>query len=251
MLNFADCNIAVGQPNAVSGWRLYDSREIAQEAQRCGIRRGLAWCNAALDLHPVDGNAEIDHICRTEPFYLPVWVVMPNHTGEFFGPEELRRKLAQSGAAAVRLAPKYNVLGYSLQDWCCGELLSMLEQAGIPALLDADQTDWDTVHAVCCAHPALKLVITNLYYRQSRYLFPLLKAHKGLYLETSGLKSFGLLQTFCEQVGAHKLLFGSNLGTFSAGSAVCIVNYALISEKEKEAIAGRNLEGLLERKLVE
>ena len=24
MLKFADCNIAVGQPNAISGWRIYD-----------------------------------------------------------------------------------------------------------------------------------------------------------------------------------------------------------------------------------
>ncbi len=251
MLKFADCNIQVGQPNAVSGWRIYDSAQIAREAQRCGIRRGLAWHSGALDLHPLDGNAEIGQVCRTEPFFLPVWVCMPNHTGEFYDPAALRAQLAEHGVCAVRLAPKYNVLGYSLADWCCGQLLDMLDKAGIPALLDADQADWETVHAVCCAHPGLRLVITNLYYRQARYLFPLLKLHPGLYLETSGLKSFGLLQTFCEQVGAHKLLFGSNLGTFSAGSAVCIVQYALISQKDKEAIAARNLELLLERKLVD
>lgn len=251
MLKFVDCNIMVGQPNAVSGWRLYDGREIADEARRCGICRGLAWCSAALDLHPIDGNKEIDHICKSESFYLPVWVVMPHHTGEFWAPDVLQRKLKQAGAAAVRLAPKYNVLGYSLHDWCCGEMLAMLEDAGIPALMDADQADWDTVHKVCQEHPGLKLVITNLYYRQARYVFPLLKLHQGLYLETSGLKSFGLLQSFCEQVGAEKLLFGSNLGTFSAGSAVCMINYALISQKEKEAIASRNLEALLSRKLVD
>ena len=152
---------------------------------------------------------------------------------------------------AVRLAPRYDTLSYSLSEWCCGELLYMLEQAGITVLLDADQSDWDTVHAVCCAHPDLKLIITNLYYRQARYIFPLLKLHPRLYLETSGLKSFGLLQSLCEQVGAEKLVFGSNLGVFSPGSAVCLIHYALITEREKEAIAVRNLEALLERKLVD
>ena len=223
MLKFADCNIAVGQPNAISGWRIYDSAQIACQAQRCGIQKGLAFCNAALDLHPLDGNAEMCLICRREPFYLP----------------------------AVRLAPKYNVLGYSLRDWCSGELLDMLERTGTLALMDADQSDWETVHAVCCEHPGLKLVITNLYYRHARYIFPLLRQHPRLYLETSGLKSFCLLQTLCEKVGAEKLLFGSNLGTFSPGSAVCLVSYACISENEKEAIAARNLEALLERKLVD
>ena len=200
MLKFADCNIAVGQPNAISGWRIYDSAQIACQAQRCGIQKGLAFCNAALDLHPLDGN---------------------------------------------------NVLGYSLRDWCSGELLDMLERTGTLALMDADQSDWETVHAVCCEHPGLKLVITNLYYRHARYIFPLLRQHPRLYLETSGLKSFCLLQTLCEKVGAEKLLFGSNLGTFSPGSAVCLVSYACISENEKEAIAARNLEALLERKLVD
>ena len=114
-----------------------------------------------------------------------------------------------------------------------------------------DRSDWETVHAVCCEHPGLKLVITNLYYRHARYIFPLLRQHPRLYLETSGLKSFCLLQTLCEKVGAEKLLFGSNLGTFSPGSAVCLVSYACISENEKEAIAARNLEALLERKLVD
>ena len=84
MLKFADCNIAVGQPNAISGWRIYDSAQIACQAQRCGIQKGLAFCNAALDLHPLDGNAEMCLMCRREPFYLPVWMVMPNHTGEFW-----------------------------------------------------------------------------------------------------------------------------------------------------------------------
>lgn len=128
MLKFADCNIAVGQPNAISGWRIYDSAQIACQAQRCGIQKGLAFCNAALDLHPLDGNAEMCLICRREPFYLPVWMVMPNHTGEFWNVDELERRMRLADVRAVRLAPKYNVLGYSLRDWCSGELLDMLER---------------------------------------------------------------------------------------------------------------------------
>lgn len=110
MLKFADCNMAVGQPNAISGWRIYDSAQIACQAQRCGIQKGLAFCNAALDLHPLDGNAEMCLICRREPFYLPVWMVMPNHTGEFWNVDELERRMRLADVRAVRLAPKYNVL---------------------------------------------------------------------------------------------------------------------------------------------
>ena len=246
MLKFVDCNCAVGVLNAVSGWRVYDHREIERLSRACGIVQAFAYHNAALDLHPIDGNTEITHIAKQTPFFQPVWVVMPNDTGEFYDSEILISKLSESNVRMVRLFPKYNVLSYSLSDWCCGELLSALENAGISILLDADQCSWEEVHALCASHPNLKIILTNIYYRNARYLFPLLQKHRSLYAETSGMKSFGLLQMVCERVGSHKMVFGSNLGVFSVGSAICMITYANISQLDKEKIAGRNLMEIIE-----
>ena len=250
MLRFADCNQAVGMPNAASGWRAYDPEEIQKLALSCGIEHGFAYHNAALDLHPINGNAEMDFIAKQNPFFSPVWLILPNHTREFYDTEELREKLDESGVEMVRLFPKYNSLSYSLSDWCMGEQLSMLERRKTPVLIDQAETDWETVHALCCAHPDLIVIITNLYYRHARNLLAIMRTHSNVYIETSGLKSFGLLQTICETAGAKRMLFGSNLGVFSAGSAICLVTYALISDSQKEQIAHGTLETLLERRLV-
>lgn len=250
MIQFVDCNMAVGLPNAVSGWRIYEPCEVQEQAQKVGILHGYAYHNSVLDLHPIDGNEAMDLIASKNKFFSSVWAIMPNHTGEFYDPEILRKKLDEAHVEMVRVFPRYNSHSYSLSDWCMGEVFSMLERRGTPVLLDQDQTHWETVHAVCCAHPALKVIITNMYYRHSRYMMALMQTHEHLYIETSGMKSFGLLQTFCEKVGAHRLVFGSNLGVFSPGSAVCLVNYALISDKEKEQIAHHTLESLLGRQVV-
>ncbi len=250
VIRFVDCNMAVGTPNAVSGWRVYEPDAVCRLAQACGIVHGFAYHNAALDLHPINGNEEMDLIAKKNRFYSPVWLILPNHTREFYDADELRKRLNENKVEMVRLFPKFNSLSFSLSDWCIGEQLSMLEQRKTPVLLDQAETDWETVHSVCCAHPNLKIIITNLYYRHARYLLAIMRTHDNVYAETSGLKSFGLLQTFCETVGAKRLVFGSNLGTFSAGSAVCLVTYAQISAREKELIAHATLETLLERQVL-
>ena len=66
-------------------------------------------------------------------------------------------------------------LGYSLRDWCSGELLDMLERTGIAG------TGWMPISPIgrqCtpCASTPASLVITNLYYRHARYIFSIAAA---------------------------------------------------------------------------
>ena len=249
MFKFVDANMAIGIPNSVSGWRAYEPQQIKKVAADAGIVHGFAYHNSVLDLHPIEGNSEMDCIAACEPFFSSVWAVLPNHTGEFYDSEELKRRLDLSQVEMVRVFPRYNSHSFSLADWCSGEMLSMLEKRGTPVLIDQEQVDWETIHKVCSNHPRLKVILTTMYYRHARYVFALMKTHKHLYIDTSGMKSFGLLQSFCEQVSADRIVFGTNMGTFAAGSSVCIVNYALISDKEKDQISSRTLESLLEREI--
>lgn len=251
MLRFVDCNMAVGTPNAPRGWRVYEPQAVREQAEQVGIVHGFAYHNGVLDLHPIDGNVAMDLIAEKDPFFSPVWAVIPNHTGEFYDATVLKELLDEHNVEMVRMFPRYNCHSFSLSDWCMGEVLAMLEKRETPVLLDQDQVEWEAVHRLCQEHPKLNVIITNMYYRHARYVMALMKCHKNLYLESSGTKSFQLLQTFCQQCGADRMVFGSNLGTFSAGSAACLVTYALISGKEKEQIAHGTLETLLQRQLTE
>lgn len=250
MTTFIDCNAAVGYPVGISGWRAYAPDDVKRLALNAGICHMFAYHNSVLDLHPLDGNAEMDIIANINPFFSSVWAVLPNHTGEFYNPDVLAEELAKHKIEMVRLFPKYNSMSFSLSDWCCGELLSTLEDRGTVVLIDQEQVDWEEINRMCANHPKLKVVITNMYYRHARYVIALMKKHHNLFIESSGMKSFGLLQTFCEQIGAERIVFGSNLGTFSAGSAVSLVNYAMITQSEKEQIACHTLESLLERQVI-
>ncbi len=243
---FYDCNCAVGAKNAPSPWSPHMPKDILREMSLAGIKRAWAYCNLCLDYHPLVGNEEMLNIAETYPAFSPVFVVMPNHTREFLDPEELVLKMKRENVRMARACPRYNSNTFSLEDWCSGELLSALGDAGIPLLLDIDQSDWESVRKLCLSHPNLNVIVTNVYYRNLRYAVPLLKQLPNLFMDTSGLKVCNGLDEMANLVGVEKLLFGSDLGELSAGSAVCIVTYSALSDEDKRLVASGNLMRLLE-----
>jgi len=241
MLRFIDCNCVVGLPVSARGFRLCDPAGIERVSRDCGVAGVFAHHCAAFDLHPIDGNDAIDRVCAKNSFFRPVWVLIPNDTGEFYDAESLTCRMKQHNIRLARVFPRYNDHGFSLAQWSAGPLFAVLAHTGIPLLIDADQTDWDGINELMETYPEITVIVTNIYYRYARYILPLLKRHKNLYCETSGLRSFSLLQSFCETAGADCLVFGTGMGLYSAGSAVAMVTYAGISQIEKEAIACDNL----------
>lgn len=246
MLRFIDCNCAVGLSVAAHDFLVCDPAEIERIERKCGIITAFAHHIASFDLHPIDGNLAIDSVCAKNGFFHPVWVLIPNDTGEFYDPPLLMQLMKQRNVHMARIFPRYNDHGFLLTEFCSGSLISALVEAGIPLLIDAEQTEWDMIHALMSDFPKLTLIVTNVYYRQGRIVLSLLKKHKNFYCETSGLRSFGLLQTFCESASAEQLVFGTGMGLYSAGSAVAMIAYAGISWREKEAIAYGNLCRILE-----
>lgn len=245
MLYFYDSNCSVGRRDAPPQSSMRTVEELKKSMEECNITRVLAYDVAGLEFHPAVGNQEICALARREQGIYPMWLAMPNHTGEFMDPEELLNKMKENGVRAVKLFPKYNANTFSLSEWCSGELLSALERAGYPVFIDLDQTDWDTVHSVCKRHPGLNVVVTDVYYRNARYFYPLLKRLDNLYIETSRLKFYLSIEDICRRIGAEKLVFGTGMGIFDPGPAVAMILYADISDSEKELIASKNLERLL------
>ena len=248
MLGFFDSNCSVGRRDAPPQCSLRTTEEMKKSMDICNITRALAYDVAGLEFHPTVGNQEICALNRREQRIYPMWLAMPNYTGEFMDPEELLREMEKNGVHAVKLFPKYNVNTFSLSDWNSGELLNALESAGYPIFIDLNQTDWDTIHSVCKRYPHLNVVVTDVYYRHARYFYPLLKTFDNLYIETSRLKFYLSIEDICRKISAEKLIFGTGMGIFDPGPAVAMILYADISDTEKELIASKNLERLLKLK---
>jgi len=245
-LEFFDCNASFGFRKVMEPGSFYLREELAKKMRYYGIGRALVYHAMAREYDAASGNRKLMDEIKGIPEFVPLWVIMPHHTGEFPDPEKLKQLMKENEVRAATIFPAVSEHNYSMEEWCCGELLSMLETCRVPLFISLDQTDWNEINRLCSAYPELRLVITNVNYRIDRLLYPLLERHPNLYVETSGYKNHRGIEEICSRFGAGRLLFGSGMPVYSGGAAVASILYSEIGEEEKKKIAGRNLEMLLE-----
>jgi len=242
-MDFFDCNCMVGRWGQPLPGQFHSARDLERELQRCGIARALTFHALAKELDPATGNAALARDLSGCERLAPCWVVMPHHTGEMPPPEQLCDRMMEQGIKAVRLFPQAH--GYSLAEWCSGELLAALERRRIPVFLDHDQTSWSEVDAVCSAHPGLPLVLLRVNYRAHRSLYPLFERNANLYVEIGLFVTHNGIEDCARRYGAERLLFGSALPHFTPGGPIARIAYAQVADADKALIAGGNLRRLL------
>ncbi|MEG2570983.1 MAG: amidohydrolase family protein, partial [Clostridia bacterium] len=177
----------------------------------------------------------------------PMWVVMPHHTHEFKAPVELRADLKKNGIRAVAILSDVAHFGFSLAEWNSGVLLSMLEECRIPVFVSMSCFDasFRELHDLLKAHPQLPVVLTEISYRVSRNIFPLMRLFPNLHLESYGYKAQDGIEELCREFGADRVVFGSGMPDASGAAAVAMITYANITDEEKALIASGNLDRLM------
>ena len=245
-LTFFDCNCSVGRVPYPLLMDISDANGLRREMDTAGIEEALVFHTMARDVSPPLGNKllheEIDHI---HGLY-PVWVVLPHHTGEMAQPAMLIKDMEERGVKAVRMYPTKDYHSFSLSEWNSGELLSALEEARIPLMLDIEIVWWDTIHTILEKHPGLPVIASNVSYRHNRFAYPLFEKYENFYIETSRYFGAGSFEDVVKRFGPRPLLFGTNMPRYTGTAAVSMLTYADISSEAKRAIAGTNLHTLLE-----
>ena len=95
-------------------------------------------------------------------------------------------------------------------------------------------------------HPNLRLILVDLNYRNSSYIFPLLKRYKNVYIELSGYITYLGIEGIYKRFGGEHMLFGSDLPYKSPGTTIFYVENAEVPEEVKDLIAYKNGEKLIE-----
>ena len=244
-LRFFDANCTVGGRQLGPPEVQLSTQEVLQAMDRCGIERALVTHSHAVEIDVPDGNARCRELARQNPRFVPCFVALPGHTGEFPKGEALLRLLYEGGARAVRLFPKRH--RYSLLPPWGDTLLETLEEANVPVFVDAAEISFEDLHQVLTAHPNLRFVLLRPWYRVDRLLYPLLEIYENLFVEISFYQPFRGLEALASRFGASRLLFGTGFPQFEPGSTVAAVRYADLPWSDLEKIAHENLENLLWR----
>ncbi len=242
-LAFFDCNCTVGRRTAPRPENNLSLDELLAELAYAGIANALAVHAYAVEYDLRTGNDRISEVSAAHPVFTPCYVLLPHYTGEIPGCDALLRYLSDGGAGAVRLFPRDH--NYGLGETWCGSLFSTLEEAGVPVLLDVEQSDWNEIDGVLAAHGRLNLVLLRVGYRISRWLYPMMARYTRLHIEPAFYAVHRGIETVVRRFGSDHLVFGTGLPVWDAGAAIAAVCYAEVDDESRLRMAGGTLRGVL------
>ncbi|MCD6217439.1 amidohydrolase family protein [bacterium] len=242
-MQFIDANCCIGKLSVPLPGYIDNAKELAKVMKQAGIDGALVYHISSKEYSPTYGNNWIlDEVADYGNLY-PCWAVMPHHTGEMPPPVEIVESMLENGVRTVRVFPKTH--NWSLSEWSCGTLLSVLQERSIPLFIDYNETSVDQIYGLCKQHTGLAVVLTGAPFRFSRLIYALLSETSNLYLDTSMFQLHGGIEDVCAKFSARRLLFGTSIPLFNPEPSVMAVQYAGISDEEKSMIAGGNLLKLL------
>jgi len=252
LVRFFDTNCMVGRYNIFRPGSFYTSEQLLQEMEYYGISEALIFHAVSMENSPQLGNKLTLREVSYGPSLHPVWTFLPSVPNETSPPEAMVEEMKKANAYVARLFPLQ--FHFDLDDWCLGEVLELLSEHRIPVIIDyfdsfmphADRTDWRSVVDVCRRYPNLPVIVTEFRFRTNRRLYQALEKCQNLHIELSALWLFRSVESICQRFGPERLLFGTRLPIRDPSCALGMVNYAMISEEEKEMVASKNLRKLME-----
>ena len=243
-MRFFDANCMLG-PNISPKLPIETAAALLALMDDYGIERAVVYHSAARFYHPREGNdALLREIGPHKGRLLPCLVLLPTTTGETGSIRKVKRLLDESEAVAVRFFPTEH--NFCLDEWCVGDLLSLLEERSIPLILEHGQQGIGEIRAICERHPNLPVILSVTGYRTTRTLYALFRDCPNFHIEISTFLVFRGLEDVVRRFGPGKLLFGTRVPHQPPGAAMARILYAEIDEKAKKAIAFDNARRLFE-----
>lgn len=245
-MKFFDANVCYGPQKILTPDVDYSLSALLHRMEEYRIEKALVLHSIAREHDAAFGNARLMNEIKGCGQLIPVWAVMPHHTGEMDAPDLLTEKMVVSGVKAAALFPSAGAHNFSLKRWSAGPLLDALAERKIPVLLGSEQMGgMEGLCEFALAYPKLTVIALNVNYRADRVLFPAMEAAPNLVLETSAYKTYFGLQEFVKRFGAERLVFGSGMPSIDPAASVSVVTWSGLPQAQQEMIAHKNLERII------
>ncbi len=256
-LNLFDAHSYIGRWRNYQAGYFHSKADLLAEMDHLGIAEALVLDTLSRELDPRAGNPRVVSQCQDEPRLHPAWSLAPPVPSLPYPLDELPSRMAEAGVRAVWMFPGH--LTFSLEDWSLRPVLEVLEAERVPLFVDPsssmvvgerDLTDWNALVRICRDHPGLPVIATKArMYWKTRQSLTVLEDARHLHIELSRFWLFGGIELVCREFGADRLVFGTRLPVRDAAATVAQLQYADISEDDRHAIAGGNLQRLLSEAL--
>ncbi|WP_217428467.1 amidohydrolase family protein [Microlunatus speluncae] len=221
-----------------------DAAAIRAHLTRYGFNGALVGATASWLHDPLTGNAEASAVAAelADLGARPCWTAVPATPGELADPAGLVDRAAAEGVAAFRLFPDTH--RFAPTDPGLDGFFAALIRHGLPLWLDLAEAGWSMIDSLLGRHPELIAVISQVGYRELRYVIPLLDRHPGLHLDLVNLATHQGLEWLQRYGYAERLIFGSGFGVRDPAEAIFRLHGSGLDPAMITAVGRGNAEGL-------
>ena len=246
-LKFFDANCTIGRRKKAYSFSVTEKKDIRKELERCNIIKAVCHHTTAREYNALEGNRILMEEIGGDNFFLPAYVMVPDHAGDFLPFDELKKELKENDVRLIKMFPARGEQSFSLAKWDMEDSFQFLSDIKMPLMLTFKNVSADDLHQILSSYPELKIIVTDTSYFFDKELMRLMQLNENLYLETSNYTTLDGIEYITRKFGAERLIFGSGAPFVSTGAAVAKILYAKISDVDKEKIAHGNLENLMRR----
>ena len=214
--------------------------DLLSEMDFCGVDEAFVYHQGMVENDPGYGNKLISDEVSASPNRLhATWAILPPITENEYLPERLIPEMKKNNVFALRTYPVKN--RYFLDRITMGELLDAMIERNIPLYL-SPQDGWQFIFDALKEFPKLTVIITNYgLWGSDRFFFPLIKAYKNVYIDTSDYQVIDGINKFYNTFGDERLLFGSNYPMDYFGGPITALISSDLPEASLEKIASGNI----------
>ena len=195
-----------------------------------------------------DANALTRSFAAKSPDEYPVYRLMPPaYAEETFTKEEMIRAIEED-KALFRIHPQ--TYAAPLHVWMYDWMLDVLTQTKTPLLVSLQELDLRDAAAVKSTYPDLRLIITNTDQWLNRQYVRFAQYFPEVYFDTCNTIEYYGIENMVSILGADRFLFGTYMPEKEPYDKIFQILFCELSQEEKEMIAFRNFERLVEERSV-
>jgi len=245
-MRFFDCNVFWGLPVRRPLSTIPTVDKLLGEMDRAGIQKALVWHIVQHDASPQVGNRLLAQGIQDHSRLVGCWTLLPNQGHEFPPLPVFFEEMRQARVAALRVFPsshRFLANAVSMGDW-----FGQMVVRRIPLFVSVRRgMEWRDLYALLAEFPDLVCVICDHgCWGMDRLFRPLLERYAHVYVDTAQYLLDGGLEALVADYGSRRLLFGSGFPESYFGGMMLALRHARIPDEAKAAIAGDNLERILE-----
>ncbi len=244
MIELFDAQAGFGGARRGQPW-IPTVEELLGHMERLSISRALV----RTDFEEMDRNVPLSNqilyeTCARHGPLMACPTLLPAGCGDVPSEQEQVDELIKNGGGVATIRPKRD--SWSVAEWCCGELLGMLEDRRVPVLCRLENFGLETMADLAGRYPELPMVLFQVGYRFQRTLVPLMKTFSNVHLAVGSPFSVHRgIESMTDQVGAERLLFGTGFPNSDMMPPITMLMYAEISDADKQLIGSGNLDRLI------